>query len=79
LYLADHQDLEKALLIFQEYSRVSGMKLNISKCAVVPFGSLISVLPPANHHSKWLSEESELERLLGLPVGVDFSSSQIWQ
>jgi hypothetical protein len=47
LFLSGVEDLQKALLIFNEYSSVSGMKLNLFKCSVVPFKSLTSISPPA--------------------------------
>jgi hypothetical protein len=41
LYLSGLNDLSKALPVFEKYSKVSGMKLNIGKCSIIPLGSLL--------------------------------------
>lgn len=79
LFLADLEDLSVALSIFKDYSRVSGMKLNMTKCSIIPFGTSIDIAAPTNGPFKWLNENSEMEKLLGVPIGVKFNNDLIWQ
>jgi hypothetical protein len=48
------------------------MRLNHSKCSIVPFGISKVADRPQSCLFSWLLESSELEKLLGVPVGVDF-------
>jgi hypothetical protein len=79
LFLSDLQDLQKAFHILHEYSAISGMRLNLSKCSAVPLGTLTEAQPPHSRPFKWLTVESEMEKLLGLPVNVFFAEDNIWQ
>jgi hypothetical protein len=72
VYLKDASELDSVLHIFNEYSKVSGMKLNIGKCSLLPFGSSIGEPAPANCPVRWLTDSSEFEKLLGVPIAVEF-------
>jgi hypothetical protein len=78
LFLGDLQNLQKALHIFHEYLTVSGMR-HLSKCSVVPLGTLKEAQPPHSLPFKWLTVESEMEKVLRLPVSVIFTEDYIWQ
>lgn len=79
LYLSGLSDLDSALKIFAEYSEVSGMRLNMGKSSIVPLGSLIDQPKPPDCPFRWLTVESDAERLLGVPVGVNFLNDLIWK
>jgi hypothetical protein len=79
LFLADPEDLDSAVGIFDRFSNVSGMKLNHGKCSIVPFGISKVADPPLNCPFTWLSDSSELEKLLGVPVGIDFDEDVLWK
>jgi hypothetical protein len=72
LFLDDHEDLDSAVRNFDCFSNVSDMKLNHGKCSTVPFGIFKVADPPLNCPFSWLSDSSEMEKLLGVSVGIDF-------
>jgi hypothetical protein len=55
------------------------MKLNTGKCVVIPLGSFANLPAPASTSFRWLTERDDLERLLGVPVGLKFQSDAIWK
>jgi hypothetical protein len=79
VYISDTKDLPKILSIFAEFSYVSGMKLNVGKCTVIPMGSLINAQKPPSCAYRWLTDSADLERLLGSPFGIKFENNIIWR
>jgi hypothetical protein len=78
VYLKDASELDLVMSLFNEYSQVAGMKLNIGKCSPLPLGSLIDHPKPINCPVRWLTDPSEFERLLGVPISIEFQSMPIW-
>jgi hypothetical protein len=78
LYLSGKDDLNLVLDLFDRYSCFSGMKLNKEKCSLVPFGSSLNDPPFSNCPFRQLSDDSELERLLGVPIGTKFTGESAW-
>jgi hypothetical protein len=78
LYLSEPAELKLAMRIFEEYSKVSGMRLNVEKYCIIPFGSLMDEPKPPDCAFKWLSNPSDMEKVLGVPVGVKFCDDEIW-
>jgi hypothetical protein len=79
VYISDAKDLPKVLSIFENFSYVSGMSLNVGKCTVILMGSLINAQKPASCAYTWLTDCNHLERLLGIPVGIKFENDVIWK
>jgi hypothetical protein len=79
VYMSSMEDLNKVLNVFNEFSSLSGMKLNTGKCVVIPLGSFANLPAPASTSFRWLTERDDLERLLGVPVGLKFQSDAIWK
>jgi hypothetical protein len=79
LYLNGPEDLDKAFSIFQKYSSISSMRLNDSKCSVIPFGSLVELANPDSCTFRWLNDDANMEKLLGVPVGIKFNNDSIWK
>lgn len=79
LYLNGLEDLDKAFSIFQKYSSVSGMRLNDSKCSVIPFGSLVELAKPDSCTFRWRNDDADMEKLLGVPVGIKYDNDSIWK
>jgi hypothetical protein len=76
VYISDAKDLSKILSIFEKFSYVSGMKLNVGKCTVIPMGSLINAPKPPSCPYRWLTDHADLERLLGIPVGIKLEKKE---
>jgi hypothetical protein len=55
------------------------MKLNNNKCSLIPMGSSMDLPKPETCDFKWLNKESDLENLLGVPVGDKFEDDLIWK
>lgn len=79
VYISDAKDLPKVLSIFENFPYVSGMRLNVGKCTVIPMGSLINAQKPASCAYRWLTDCNDLEKLLGIPVGIKFENDVIWK
>jgi hypothetical protein len=79
VYLSDGKELPKVLSIFDKFSYVSGMKLNVGKCTVIPMGTLLSAQKPPSCPYKWLTDGDDLERLLGVPAGIKFENEVVWK
>lgn len=78
LFFSDLQDIDKCIKVFDEYSKCSGMKLNLLKSTVVPLGSASSDKPPDGFQFTWLSANDDPESLLGVPVTLDFDPDLAW-
>jgi hypothetical protein len=79
VYISDSKELPKVLTIFEKFSYVSGMKLNVGKCTVIPLGTLLNAQKPASCPYKWLTDGDDLERLLGVPIGIKFENEAVWK
>jgi hypothetical protein len=55
------------------------MKLNDSKCCVIPLGSLLNLQKPSIYSFRWLTDAEDMEKLLGVPVGIMFQDDVIWK
>jgi hypothetical protein len=77
VYMNELDDLTEVLRIFKDYSFILGMKLSNSKCLVIPLGSSIDLPKPETSNFRWLNDESDLDRLLGVPVGLKFCNDLI--
>jgi hypothetical protein len=79
VYISDRNELPKVLSIFEKFSYVSGMRLNVDKCTVIPMGTLLSAQKPPSCPYRWLTDGDDLERLLGVPVGIKFENEAVWK
>jgi hypothetical protein len=77
VYISDRNKLPKLLSIFKKFSYVSGMRLNVGKCTVIPMGILLSAQKPPSCPYRWLTDGDDLERLLGVPVGIKFENEAV--
>jgi hypothetical protein len=77
LFLSTLDDLYKCVATFDEYSKYSRMKLNISKSTVIPLGAACEQAPPHNFSFKYLPDD-ETERLLGVPVSRNPDPDSAW-
>jgi hypothetical protein len=79
LFLSGLDILFQAIPIFDTYAAVSGMKLNSTKCSIIPLGTLVDAKSPTNCPFEWLTDDSDPESLLGVPVGIEFQDDSIWK
>jgi hypothetical protein len=59
--LNDASEIKTVMLLFNEYSKVLGMKLSVGKCCLLPFGSLIDQPTPLASSVRSLNVPSEFE------------------
>jgi hypothetical protein len=76
-YVSNALEIQGILDIFQVYKNVFGLKLNESKSTIIPSGSSIGDLPPANLPCKWLAP-GDHEAILGIQVGSLYSDDAAW-
>jgi hypothetical protein len=73
-YLSDLSEIHKMLFLFQTYHEVSGLKLNQLKSSLIPLGSSVGMVRPADITCKWLSP-GDHESLLGVQVGCIYDDN----
>lgn len=77
-YLSDLSEIHKMLSIFQTYHEVSGLKLNELKSSLIPLGSSVGMVRPADITCKWLSP-GDHESLFSVQVGCIYDDDLSWR
>jgi hypothetical protein len=78
LHLTEPSKLKLAMQFFEDYFKVSRVKLNLEKCCIIPFNLLMDLPKPSDCAFKWLFNSVDMDKLLGVPVGVKFFDDEIW-